>query len=461
MTSDQPQEPQAAQIHHEESTNMTMADITGKALADITQPASEALNHTENTSLEPSFEKNSQQQPDIQAHQQTQDVHSDPMAVDSNQVDQPETSKPIAAVAEAEPQSFESTAAEAAKADTGSTPLEHIPSQDAVVHQTSNGETTRDTISLPQTETEMGVPAPVEEVRPSNGQTSQPTHQHGQAAPGEAPTGDATSAHEVAAHESVEQPVAALDVDVDDAKEDFESYHANKRPESLVTSPITHPNGVEMFPSLSTEEQVDLAREALDQAQDSIVAESSNWSATDEVSDGGYDSDGFSAASTSAESSVRDYLYENGRRYHAFRDGHYNFPNDDVEQEREDMKHAMMKLLCSRRLHFAPIGDNPQQILDIGTGTGIWSIESEFDSAIWTFYANLYSTVGDQFPSAQVLGVDLSPIQPDWLPPNVKFLVDDVESPWLHPRNHFDYIHSRHTVMAIKDWMKLFRRALE
>jgi len=40
------------------------------------------------------------------------------------------------------------------------------------------------------------------------------------------------------------------------------------------------------------------------------------------------------------------------------------------------MKHAMMVNLC-QKLHFAPIGDNPGNILDIGTGTGIWAIESE------------------------------------------------------------------------------------
>lgn len=69
--------------------------------------------------------------------------------------------------------------------------------------------------------------------------------------------------------------------------------------------------------------------------------------------------------------------------------------------------------------------------------------------------------MGDQYPSAHVLGIDLSPIQPDWLPPNVRFLVDDVESSWLHPRNHFDYIHSRHTVMAIRDWHRLLEQAYE
>lgn len=151
------------------------------------------------------------------------------------------------------------------------------------------------------------------------------------------------------------------------------SQHDDRR-DSLLTSPLTHPNGLSMFPNLSTPEQEQMAQEALTQAEVSIVAD--NEAETAYGSDGGYESDGFSSGSTSAESSVRDYMYENGRRYHRFREGHYNFPNDDVEQEREDMKHAMVKLLCSQKLHFAPIGNNPQEILDIGTGTGIWAIES-------------------------------------------------------------------------------------
>jgi ribosomal protein L11 methylase PrmA len=27
------------------------------------------------------------------------------------------------------------------------------------------------------------------------------------------------------------------------------------------------------------------------------------------------------------------------------------------------------------KLHLAPIGENPQRILDVGTGTGIWAID--------------------------------------------------------------------------------------
>jgi Methyltransferase domain len=69
--------------------------------------------------------------------------------------------------------------------------------------------------------------------------------------------------------------------------------------------------------------------------------------------------------------------------------------------------------------------------------------------------------VGDLYPAANILGVDLSPIQPEWVPPNVKFMVDDVESPWLKPRNYFDYVHARHTVMAIKNWLQLMRNVME
>ncbi|KAF4450828.1 hypothetical protein F53441_6099 [Fusarium austroafricanum] len=212
-----------------------------------------------------------------------------------------------------------------------------------------------------------------------------------------------------------------------------------------ITSPLTHPNGVSMFPDLSITEQEAISRQAVAQAEDNIVADSDEYSSIgDAGSDAGYGSDNMSTASTSIGSSVRDYMFENGRRYHSFRAGAYNFPNDDIEQEREDMKHAMVKLLSGQKLHFAPLDDNPQNVLDIGTGTGIWAIE-----------------MGEQYPSANVLGIDLSPIQPTWLPPNVHFMVDDVESPWLHSQDHFDYIHSRHTVQGIKDWPQLFSNALQ
>lgn len=66
--------------------------------------------------------------------------------------------------------------------------------------------------------------------------------------------------------------------------------------------------------------------------------------------------------------------------------------------------------------------------------------------------------MGEQNPSASVLGIDLSPIQPNWVPPNVRFVVDDAESVWLHPRDFFCYVHLRHTIMAIRTMRRLLQQ---
>jgi methylase of polypeptide subunit release factors len=39
--------------------------------------------------------------------------------------------------------------------------------------------------------------------------------------------------------------------------------------------------------------------------------------------------------------------------------------------DREDMKHHISMLISEGQLHLAPIGPNPQLILDVGTGTGM------------------------------------------------------------------------------------------
>jgi len=109
---------------------------------------------------------------------------------------------------------------------------------------------------------------------------------------------------------------------------------------------------------------------------ETITIEADTAPHDDTVSDAGYETDGASRASTSISSSVRDYDFENSRRYHKFQEGRYQFPNDEPEQEREDMKHAMIVHLCDGKLHFAPL-ENPQRILDVGTGTGIWAIDSK------------------------------------------------------------------------------------
>jgi methylase of polypeptide subunit release factors len=74
---------------------------------------------------------------------------------------------------------------------------------------------------------------------------------------------------------------------------------------------------------------------------------------------------------TSLRSSILDYKYENGRRYHAFRAGQYLLPNDETEQERLDITHHVFRLTLDGNLCMTKLKD-PQSILDIGTGTGMW-----------------------------------------------------------------------------------------
>ena len=80
-----------------------------------------------------------------------------------------------------------------------------------------------------------------------------------------------------------------------------------------------------------------------------------------------------------------------GRRYHRYREGKYVIPNDEVslgrgparaktdgcgqtELDRLDLVHHICLLQLDGRLTAAPIVE-PEYILDVGTGTGIWAIE--------------------------------------------------------------------------------------
>ena len=88
----------------------------------------------------------------------------------------------------------------------------------------------------------------------------------------------------------------------------------------------------------------------------------------DDDQDSSYGSEASSSYSASVTSSIRNNILENGLRYHSFKqDAYYPFPNDENEQNRDDIKHAMTVMICGGKLHFAPIGENPQAILDLGT----------------------------------------------------------------------------------------------
>ncbi|KAB8234284.1 S-adenosyl-L-methionine-dependent methyltransferase [Aspergillus alliaceus] len=151
----------------------------------------------------------------------------------------------------------------------------------------------------------------------------------------------------------------------------------------------------------------------------------------------------FASDTTSLNSMITAYRYENGRRYHAYRDGAYWGPNDEMQNEQLDIAHHMFTMLLGDKLCLAPISDNIQRVLDVGTGTGIWAID-----------------FADEYPSAEVIGTDLSPTQPTFVPPNLRFEVDDAEDSWAYPENHFDLIHVRSLYGAISNWPAFYRNMM-
>ena len=85
--------------------------------------------------------------------------------------------------------------------------------------------------------------------------------------------------------------------------------------------------------------------------------------------------DEVSRYTASLTSSIERYPIENGRRYHAFKDGSYVMPNDETELDRLDLMHQMLRVTMRDQLFFAPLDKDISRILDVGTGTGIWAIE--------------------------------------------------------------------------------------
>ncbi|KAG9499285.1 hypothetical protein J7337_010104 [Fusarium musae] len=65
----------------------------------------------------------------------------------------------------------------------------------------------------------------------------------------------------------------------------------------------------------------------------------------------------------------------------------------------------------------------------------------------------------DKFPGCEVIGTDISPIQPGWVPPNLKFEIEDCTQQWTFPTDSFDYVHLRYLVGCIPDWTELFSQA--
>ncbi|KAM0228040.1 hypothetical protein ACHAPO_011068 [Fusarium lateritium] len=147
----------------------------------------------------------------------------------------------------------------------------------------------------------------------------------------------------------------------------------------------------------------------------------------------------------SLQSSIFKYRVQNGRTYHAYKEGSYILPNDEWENDRLDQQHHLALLTLNDRLFNIPAKDDRpfKRVLDAGCGTGIWAMD-----------------FADEHPEAEVTGVDLSPIQPTFVPPNVSFFIDDVEADWTYTKA-FDFIYLRAMTGSIRDWPRLFDQAFK
>ncbi|DAA74133.1 TPA_exp: Uncharacterized protein A8136_3631 [Trichophyton benhamiae CBS 112371] len=163
-----------------------------------------------------------------------------------------------------------------------------------------------------------------------------------------------------------------------------------------------------------------------------------------------------STLSTSLSSSILAYRMENGRRYHAYKAGIRERPARRVSLSLSlplectsangamaDMQHAVFLRSLDGRLCLSPIKQDIQNVLDVGTGTGVWALD-----------------FADEHPSAQIIGTDLSPIQPSLVPPNLSFLIDDAEAEWQFHQK-FDLVHGRMMTGSLKDWDRFYTQCYD
>ncbi|CRK11439.1 hypothetical protein BN1723_001783 [Verticillium longisporum] len=163
------------------------------------------------------------------------------------------------------------------------------------------------------------------------------------------------------------------------------------------------------------------------------------------------DSETWPSSTASLRSSIVRAREENGRIYHGYKDGKYVLPTDQEELDRQSM-------------------DKYLKVMD-----RIWALDfgTRLRRRSETF---AHRGTGEEHPESEVIGVDLSPVQPglcvhqralsgfdtDYTstPPNVHYEIDDLEEEWSFSRN-FDYIHSMMMTGAFRDWPNFYRQAFE
>ncbi|VDB83046.1 unnamed protein product [Peniophora sp. CBMAI 1063] len=124
----------------------------------------------------------------------------------------------------------------------------------------------------------------------------------------------------------------------------------------------------------------------------------------------------------------------------------YALPADDEELKRFEVLHRLTRFVLGGANYVGPVksvlaperapaGDKVR-VLDLGTGGGLWAID-----------------MADEFPHAEVLGVDLAPLQPQWVPANCTFELCDLDTFCLpYESNSFDVVHARNIIAGISNY---------
>ena len=134
-----------------------------------------------------------------------------------------------------------------------------------------------------------------------------------------------------------------------------------------------------------------------------------------------------------------DFVEEYGRRYCK----EYYMPNDEEEQDRMRIVHQVYLNVFNLELTSVPLED-PEIILDVGTGTGEWVMG-----------------MAEKYPDCDVIGMDISPIQDTRVPNNCNWECDDAELEWERAPNSIDLVHFRGMAGAFADWSFIYEQAFK